>query len=451
MAETARLSAASVSLESPSVEKDNFKESTKTKGRQESVYTRGVTVPAKSRKRILRIRRLAVSIPDVFQLHSVSQQDAEAALSADGRDGAFFYRMSTAQSGSIVLSMCWKKEVHHFVMNFPVEPSDGDILQKYLRSFAKRQSRKTDSLLPGQLKYYLPDVVRKRDSTCNRGAARPISIITNALDIKKLSRGVSQLDLDMEDIVGEFADDNGVIEDASYADIEGEMLEEDEATEAEASACTGADGSPTNTESVLYQVHEGGGEADADPVYDDFQQSSFRPGMPEYALVQKQKGNASSGNAYDDPQDALKPTAAEGTTPGHTQLDVVPPPLLPKTSPGKLKASLDVLRQEDPSEHSEPRGSTGENSDGGDGAQGNASGASDTYMTLHPPAPSGSETSDGDGYAKVEGESEDDTSVSEETLELVDDALGKRSSLQRKTGAIKLKSKRPDEAHETET
>lgn len=151
-------------------------------------------------------------------------------MSADGRDGAFFYRLSTAQSGSVVLSMCWSKEVHHFVMNFPVEPSectqaqpcimlqrsvmyhviiftavsfsccssrfkhvctlfspvnvllaDKDILQKYLRSFAKRQSRKTDSLLPGQLKYYIPDVVRKRDSTCNRGAARPISIITNAL------------------------------------------------------------------------------------------------------------------------------------------------------------------------------------------------------------------------------------------------------------------------------
>lgn len=89
MAETAaRMSAAaSLSLESPPVapgDKDSFKESAKTKGRQESVYTRGVTVPAKGRKRILPFRRCAVSIPDTFQLHSVSQQDVRCVTETIG-------------------------------------------------------------------------------------------------------------------------------------------------------------------------------------------------------------------------------------------------------------------------------------------------------------------------------------------------------------------------------
>lgn len=119
---------------------------------------------------------------------------------------------------------------------------------------------------------------------------------------------------------------------------------------------------------------------------------------PEYVhLPQKHKGSvgATGGNAYDDPQDALSPVVSTPTAPdGTSQLEVVPPPLLPKTSPGKLKASLDVLRQEDKSFASEGDGG---DSNGGDAARSHAAGASDTYMTLHAPTAMGSDTSDGAG------------------------------------------------------
>lgn len=360
-------------MSSPELGDPAYPKAPKARGprQQQSVYSRGIAVKAGERSRVSKLmnwRRSAVAMPDNFTVESVSQVDAEATIDACGLDGAFFYRKSTAESGSIVLTMGWGNRPHHFLMSFPEQPTDLAELHRYLKKFTRKHSKSNNSLLPGMLKVYVTDMVVAEEGATATAAPEEV------------------LDVGYEDIIDDDADETPPMSPSPGSGSPSSQRRSLPATSLRSPPLPGArratlpplpplpdipDMEPPSPipglsgvvevtyagvdEVVLMAPGPGGVQ---DPVYDEWQgvggknvQPAQAVGDGLYAVVNKapraKSASAADDDAYADPQDALRDmalldlddqtysTVQDAKSP-RSPAAAAPPPLLPKGSPNKL-------------------------------------------------------------------------------------------------------------------
>eukprot|EP00038_Savillea_parva_P031894 m.91645 g.91645 ORF g.91645 m.91645 type:complete len:540 (+) comp9917_c0_seq1:62-1681(+) len=341
--------------------------------RSSSIYTRGVSVQPE-RKRILNFRRKShVIMPAKLVLNNVSKEDADKVLLADGRDGSFFFRKSSAQNGSIVVSMCWEKTIHHFVINFPKQPRSEEELHDYLTRFGRKHSKAAGILLPGPLKHYIPHTISARNSARFSDYDDTSQVLD--LTLADVHRGSSPIDSTYDDVYscgasGSDASSNaggrGHAVHQSHAPVLSALPDlrlraDDERRDSQSSTASG--------QIVMLP---------SDPIYDDFQtvpntNHSAKDGDTVYAMVSKERNHTALCDAYADPQDALSsqpnarmhdeqprpppssapapPTTTTGTGATHSVAATAcpphaPPPLQPKTlAASKLALQVRHLTQ----------------------------------------------------------------------------------------------------------
>lgn len=326
-------------------------------------------------------------MPDNFTVESVSQVDAEATINACGLDGAFFYRKSTAESGSIVLTMGWGNRPHHFLMSFPDEPNDVEELHRYLKKFTRKHSKNNNSLLPGMLKVYVTDMVVAEEGATVTAASEEVLDVgyediidddetppmspmspsprsgsptslrrslpgnTNTL---RLSAGALPVGSSRRTPLSPLPD---------VPDIESMPPSPGFPGFAGVAEVTYA-----GVDEVVMAPGPSPNEMVQDPVYDEWTgvgtgvgsknaQPAQAVGDELYAVVNKtsRKTPADGDSAYADPQDTLRDmaldlddrtysTVQDAKSARRSPLAAAPPPLLPKCSPNKLMEAVAMER-----------------------------------------------------------------------------------------------------------